>query len=71
MVVLVGWLARRRSRGTAGELGFRQMRGEKEIEAPSLVRRSLPQKGIGHVGTTKKGMGERYTPKMKLNGEVW
>jgi hypothetical protein len=47
------------------------MRGEKEIEAPSLVRRSLPQKGIGHVGTTKKGMGERYTPKMKLNGEVW
>jgi hypothetical protein len=26
----------------------------KEIEAPNLAKRSLPNKGKGHVGTTKK-----------------
>ena len=54
MVVLEGWLARRRSRGTSGELKFRRMRGAKEVDAPSLARRSLSNKGTGHVGTTKK-----------------
>jgi hypothetical protein len=42
----------------------------KEIEASSLVRRSLPNKGTGHVGT-EKGMGERYTPKTQLSGRIW
>lgn len=28
----------------AGEFGVNQMEGTKEIEAPSLVRRSLPNK---------------------------
>jgi hypothetical protein len=54
MVLLVGWLAQRRSRGTAGELELRGIRGAKEIEAPSLAMRSLPNKGTGHVDTTKK-----------------
>ena len=63
MVVLVGWLTRKRSRGTAGELEFRRMCGAKDIEAPSLARRSLPNKGTGNVGTTKNGIGEKYTPK--------
>ena len=54
MVLLVDWLAKRRSRGTAGELEFRRMWGAKEIEAPSLNRRSLPNKGTEHISTTKK-----------------
>ena len=54
MELLVGWLAKRRSRGTAVELGFRQMGEAKEIETHSLARRSLPNKGTGHVSTTKK-----------------
>ena len=71
MVVLVGWLARRRSRGTAGELGFRRMGGAKEIEAPSLARRSFPNKGTGHVGTTKKEWVRCMPLKMSLSGGVW
>jgi hypothetical protein len=35
----------------------------KEIEAPTLARRSLPNKGMGHIGTTRKKNGERNTPK--------
>ena len=70
MVVLVGWLARR-SRGTAGELGFRRMRGAKEIEAPSLARRSLPNKGTGHVGTIKNEWVRGTPLKMQLSDRVW
>ena len=33
----------------AGELGFRRMGETKEIEAPNLARRSLPNKGTEHV----------------------
>jgi hypothetical protein len=54
VVLLVGWLVKRRNRGTAGKLEFRRIWGAKEIEAPSLARRSLPNKGTGHVDTTKK-----------------
>jgi hypothetical protein len=70
MLVLVCWLARRRSRGTSGELGFRQIGGAKEIEAPSLARRSLPNKGTGHVGTTKKKWVRNIPLKMQLSGGV-
>jgi hypothetical protein len=55
MLVLVGYLARRRNRGTAGKLGFRRMGGASEIvEAPNLAKRSLLNKRTRHVGTTKK-----------------
>jgi hypothetical protein len=70
MAVLVGSLARR-SRGTAGELGFRRMRGAKEIKYPSLTRRSLPNKGTAHAGTTKKEWVRGTTLKMQLSGGVW
>ena len=70
MVVLVGWLARRRSRGTAGELGFRQMGEAKKIEAPSLDRRSLPNKATGHVGTIKEKWVKGTPLKMQLSGRV-
>jgi hypothetical protein len=33
----------------------------KEIEAPTLARRSLPNKGMEQVGTTSKEWGERNT----------
>jgi hypothetical protein len=39
---------------TACKLGFRRMGGAREIEAPNLAKRSLTNKGIGYVGTTKK-----------------
>ena len=71
MVVLVGWLARRRSRGTAGELGFRQMGGAKEIEAPSLARKSLPNERTRHVGTTKMECVRGTPLEMQLSGGVW
>ena len=61
-------MTRRRSRGTAGELGFKRKWGAKEIEAPNLAKRSLTNKGTGHVNTTKKGMGEGYIPK---NATKW
>jgi hypothetical protein len=35
-------------------LGLGKWGVEKKIEAPSLARRSLANKGTGHVGTTKK-----------------
>ena len=66
-------MAKRRSRGTVGELEFRRIWGAKETEAPSLGRRSLPSNGTGHVGTTKKGMGERHIPKNAIEwwGLIW
>jgi hypothetical protein len=70
MELLVGWLAKRRSRGTAVELGFRQMGEAKEIETHSLARRSLPNKGTGHVGTTKKEWMRGTALKMWLSGGV-
>ena len=70
MVLLVGWLAKRRTRGTAGELEFRQIWGAKEIEAPSLDRRSLPNKGTGYVVTTKKEWVKGTPLKMQLSGGV-
>ena len=66
MLRLVGCLARSSSRGAAGELGFMRIEGAKEIEIPNLARRSLPNKGTGHVGTTKKEW-----VKMHLSGRVW
>jgi hypothetical protein len=35
-------------------LGLGECGEAKEIEASNLVRRSLPNKGTGHVCTTKK-----------------
>jgi hypothetical protein len=46
------------------------MRGAKEIEAPSLARRSLPNKRTGHVGTTKKEWVRGTPLKMQLVREV-
>lgn len=70
MVVLLGWLARRR-RGTVAELGFKWMWGAKEIEFPSLARRSLPNKQTGHVGTIKNEWVRGTPLKMQLSCEVW
>lgn len=54
MLEPVGWVARRKRRGAAGELEVRQMEEAKEIEVPTLARRSLPGKGMVQVGTTRK-----------------
>jgi hypothetical protein len=70
MVVLVGWLARRRSRETAVRLGFRPIRGAKQIKALSLARRFLSNKGTGHVDTTKKECVKGTPPKMQLSDGV-
>jgi hypothetical protein len=43
----------------------------KEIEAPSLARRFLPNKGTGHVGTTKKEWVKVTSLKMQISGGVW
>lgn len=52
MLEPVGWVARRR---TAGDLGDKVTRGgAKEIEVPTLTKRSLLNKGMGQVGTTRK-----------------
>jgi hypothetical protein len=67
MLVLVGWLARR-SRGTVGKLGLRRMGRTKEIEAPNVNKRSLPNKGTGHIGTSKKEWVRGYIPK---NATKW
>lgn len=46
--------------------------GAKEIEAPTLARRSLPGKGIGHTGTTRKEWVKAITPlTIQLSGGVW
>jgi hypothetical protein len=68
MLVLVGLLARRRSRGTAGKFGFRRMREAKEIEAPNLAKRFLPNSGTGYVSTIKKEWVRGTPLKMQLNG---
>jgi hypothetical protein len=70
MALLVGWLAKRRSRGTDGELEFRRIWGAKELEAPSLARRSLPNKETGHIDTTKKEWMRGTPLKMQLRGGV-
>jgi hypothetical protein len=47
------------------------MEGAKEIEAPSLAKRSFPNKGTGHVSTTKKEWVEGTPLKMHLIGGFW
>jgi hypothetical protein len=47
------------------------MWGTKEIETPSLARRSLPNKGTGHVDTTKKEWVRGTPLKMQISGGVW
>jgi hypothetical protein len=47
------------------------MRGAKEIEAHNLAKRSLPNKGTGHISTTKKEWVRGTLLKMQLNGGVW
>jgi hypothetical protein len=44
------------------------MGGAKEIEAPLLARRSLPNKRTGHVGTTKKEWVRSTPLKMQPSG---
>ena len=63
-------MTRRRSRGTAGELGFKRKWGAKEIEAPNLAKRSLLNKGTGHVGTNRKECVRGTLLKMLLSGGV-
>lgn len=58
MLEPVGWVARRKRRGAAGEFEVRQMGEAKEIEVPTLARRSLPGKGMVQVGTTSILRGE-------------
>lgn len=44
----------------------------KEIEAPTSARRSLPGKGMGHTGTTRREWVKGITPIMiQLSGGVW
>ena len=47
------------------------MGGTKEIEAPHSARRFLPNKGTGHVDTTKKEWVRGTPLKMELSGGVW
>lgn len=54
MLEPVGCVARRKRRGAAGEFDVRQMGEAKEIEVPTLARRSLPGKGMVQVGTTRE-----------------
>ena len=42
--------------------------GAKEIEVPNFPIKSLPNKGTGHVGTTKKELRERNTTKNAMVG---
>jgi hypothetical protein len=58
-------------RRAAGKLGFSEMGGAKEGEAPNLARRPLPNKGKGHVSTTKKVWVKGIPLKMQLSGGVW
>ena len=60
MLDLVGWVARRRQRGSAGKVEFRQMRGSNEIEAPHLARRSCPNKGQDTLALPKKNGWEEH-----------
>jgi hypothetical protein len=71
MVVLVGWLARRRNRGTVGELGFRRMGGAKEIEAPHSAKRSLPNEGQDMLALPKKEWVRGTPLKIQLSDGVW
>lgn len=57
--------------GMASETGVKQMGKEKEIEAPTLARRSLPNKGTGQVGTSRKEWVKRISLKIELIGGVW
>lgn len=43
----------------------------KEVEARTLARRSLPSKGMGQVGSTRKEQGRGITLKLQLSDEVW
>lgn len=43
-----------RRKGMAGKPEVKQMGGAEEMEAPILARRSLPRKGMGLVGSTRK-----------------
>lgn len=52
--VIVSCVARRSRRRTTGEIGFKQMGKTKEVVAPKLARRSLPNKVTGYIGITKK-----------------
>ena len=45
--------ARRSSSCVTGESGTNRVEGAKEMEAPNLVRRSLPKRGTGQVGRTR------------------
>ena len=56
---------------TAVKVEFRRMGKAKEIESPNLAKRSLPNKGTGHVGTTKKEWVRGTPLKMQLSGGVW
>jgi hypothetical protein len=47
------------------------MGGSKEIEAPNLSRRFLPNKGTGHTGTSTKEWVKGTPLKMQLSGGVW
>ena len=71
---------------TAVKLGFRDIGGAKEIVAPNISRKSLPNKGTGHVGTTenewirgtpikwwgqvKKGRLPFYTDNSEMRGRL-
>lgn len=70
VLVLVGWVARRRSRRAHDKLGFRWMGWAKEIEVPNLARRFCSNKGSGHVGITKKEWVEGTHLHMSLSGRV-
>lgn len=64
-------VGRRRKRETAGQPGVKQMTGAKEIKAPTLARRSLPSKGLGQVGTTRKEWVKGIPLEIHLSGGFW
>ena len=49
-----GWVARSRRRGMAVKFKFRRMGETKEIEAPTLARRSLPIRGQDTLALQEK-----------------
>lgn len=49
-----GWVARSRRRGMAVKFKFRRMGETKEIEAPTLARRSLPNKWTGQLALPER-----------------
>lgn len=57
--------------GKKGQQAWGQVEwGVKEIEAPTLAKRSLPSKGSGQAGTTRKEGVSKISLKIQVSGGV-